>query len=113
MSAADDGKGLSSDEMASGAEDPAAMFKLILEKLNSIDALDAKVTDIGRRVNNHQTVLERLESSRENNQGQNSAQFNRDIETWGTPKLHKPDFPSSMERVIHIAASSFFAATVS
>jgi hypothetical protein len=94
MSADDDGKkGLSSDEMASGAEDPAAMFKLILEKLNSIDALDAKVADIGRRVNNHQAVLERLESSRENNQGRNSAQFNRDVETWGTPKLHKPDFP--------------------
>jgi hypothetical protein len=94
MSTADDGKkGLSSDEMASGVEDPAAMFKLILEKLNSIDALDAKVVDIGRCVNNHQAVLERLQSSQENNQGQNSAQFNHDVEMRGTPKLHKPDFP--------------------
>jgi hypothetical protein len=94
MFTADDGKkGLSSDEMASGAEDPAAMFKPILEKLNSIDALDAKVADIGRRVNNHQAVLEHLESSRENNQGRNSAQFNRNVEMRGTPTLHKPDFP--------------------
>jgi hypothetical protein len=38
-------------------------------------------------------VLEHLESSRENNQGRNSAQFNRNVETRGTPTLHKPDFP--------------------
>jgi hypothetical protein len=46
MSAADDDKnGLFSDEMASDKEDSAIMFKLIIEKHKSIDALDAKVTE--------------------------------------------------------------------
>jgi hypothetical protein len=42
-------------------------------------------------VNNHQAVLERLESSQENH-GQTFMPFNRNTKVHGTPKLHNPDF---------------------
>jgi hypothetical protein len=71
MSTDDDAKkGQSHDETASSTEDSAAIFKL---NVAMVDALDAKVVDIGCHVNNHQAVLERLESSRENNHGRTFA----------------------------------------
>jgi hypothetical protein len=67
-------------------------LKKVTSPCRSIDALDAKVTDICHRVNNHQAMLEWLESSRENNQGLNFMQFNYDTKVRGTPKPHKVDF---------------------
>jgi hypothetical protein len=86
-------KGLSDDEIAYDAEDLVAMFKLILAKLDAIDALDAKIANIGRRVNNHQEVLECLEFSRENHHDRTFAHFNCNTKVRGMPKLQKPDFP--------------------
>jgi hypothetical protein len=72
----------------------ASIFRTekVTSPYGSIDALDAKVADVGHHVNNHQDVLEWQESSPENNQGPNFMQSNYDTKVQGTPKLHKLDF---------------------
>jgi hypothetical protein len=81
-------KGLSSDKTESGIEDSS-----------NVQAPPSEARypghqnhNIGCHVDNHQAVLEHLESSQENH-GQTFVQFNRNTKVDGTPKLHKPDFP--------------------